>query len=62
MTTPNVAVPRPMWRLLWCFAFAGFVSLAVLAGLGIYFGVVLANRPEMPLLPPDQKSMPKVTK
>ena len=56
MTSPNVTVPRPMWRLLWCFAFSGFASLCVLAGLGVYFGIVLASRPEMPLLPPDKPS------
>lgn len=56
MTTANVTVPRPMWRLLWCFAFSGFASLVVLAGLGVYFGVVLASRPDVPLMAPEKAS------
>lgn len=53
MSTPNVVVPRPMWRLLWAFAFSGFASLVVLSGLAVYFGVVLANRPDTPLQAPS---------
>jgi hypothetical protein len=45
-----------MWHLLWAFAWAGFASLVVLAGLGVYFGVVLANRPDVPLLAPEKAS------
>ena len=50
--TANISVSRPMWRLLWCFAFSGFASLVVLSGLAVYFGVVLANRPDVPLQAP----------
>lgn len=41
-----------MWRYLWAFAWAGFAALCLLASLGVYFGVVLANRPDVPLQAP----------
>jgi len=61
MTTPKgfvgvrtVTMPRAVLWYLLTLAFAGLVALIALAGLGVYFGIVLANRPDVPLQAPDK--------
>lgn len=52
----TVTLPQPVLNYLLILAFGGLVALMALAGLGIYFGVVLANRPDVPLQAPDKPS------
>lgn len=51
--TRTVTVPRAVWYYVLILAFAGLVTLIGASALGIYFGVVLANRPDVPLQAPD---------
>lgn len=63
MTTPKgfvgvrtVTIPRATWIYTLILMFAGLVPWFVLGGLGVYFGIVLANRPDVPLQAPDKPS------
>jgi len=60
----TVTMPRAVWHYVVTLAFAGLVGLIALAGLGVYFGVVLATRPDVPLLAPNPvpRATPKGTK
>lgn len=67
MTTPKgyaglrtVTLPLAVWRYALVLAFAGLVTLLAGLGLAVYFGVVLANRPDTPLqAPPVAAPQPK---
>jgi hypothetical protein len=48
----TVTLPRAMFWYLLVLAFAGLVALMLLGSCGVYFGTVLATRPDVPLLAP----------
>jgi hypothetical protein len=55
-----IAVPRAMWILVLCFAFAGFAFLSAGTACAVYLVTVIAQRPDPVLLPPTPA--PKVNK
>lgn len=52
----TVTLPLVIWRYWTVLAFAGLVALLLMAAGCVYFGVVLANRPDVPLQAPDKPS------